>query len=150
MYKPACARDAPAGTQLLNFSESWRSAHLTVSDSSRTAQVHAYQQLQCAARYTGNLCGSCKRDERVSQTNSHQCKPCHFSRAASIAVFVLARLLDLSIVLLQIAVALRERQRRLQLAGRDVPQISESAPGAPTPAGDMNTSTACAARVSGA
>jgi hypothetical protein len=126
IYKPACTRNPAANSQLLKFSKSWAVSHITQSDSSTAATLQEYQELQCAARYTGNLCGSCKRSDRVSQANSHQCKPCQFGRAASIAVFVLARLLDLSIVLLQVVVALKERQRRLQLASQDVPQICES------------------------
>lgn len=45
-------------------------------------------------------------------------------------------------MLLQVAVALRERQRRLQLAGQDVPQITEAAPGDASAAGEQRDRSA--------
>jgi hypothetical protein len=74
--------------------------------------VAAYQQLQCAPGFTGNLCSNCERSSRVTQSLSHTCKACGVSRAGSIALFVLLRLFDLSVVLLSVFLVFKERQRR--------------------------------------
>jgi hypothetical protein len=74
--------------------------------------VEAYQELQCAPGYSGNLCSNCERSDRVTQTISHTCRSCGVSRAGSIVLFVLLRLFDLSVVLLSVFLVFKERQRR--------------------------------------
>jgi hypothetical protein len=74
--------------------------------------VEAYQELQCAPGYSGNLCSNCDRRDRVTQTVSHTCRSCGVSRAGSIVLFVLLRLFDLSVVLLSVFLVFKERHRR--------------------------------------
>jgi hypothetical protein len=74
--------------------------------------VEAYQELQCAPGYSGNLCSNCVRRDRVTQTISHTCRSCGVSRAGSIVLFVLLRLFDLSVVLLSVFLVFKERHRR--------------------------------------
>jgi hypothetical protein len=128
-YPAACSRSSNASAQLAAAAATTSPAQqqqqpgrnlLAVADAQQQQQqqqeqeaaVASYQQLQCAPGFTGNLCSNCERSSRVAQSLSHTCKACGVSRAGSIALFVLLRLFDLSVVLLSVFLVFKERQRR--------------------------------------
>jgi hypothetical protein len=122
----ACSRSSNASAQLAAAAATSPSQQqqqpgrnlLAVADAQQQQQqeqeaaVASYQQLQCAPGFTGHLCSNCERSSRVTQSLSHTCKACGVSRAGSIALFVLLRLFDLSVVLLSVFLVFKERQRR--------------------------------------
>jgi hypothetical protein len=121
----ACSRSPAAAAQLAAESAAYAAAAPSTAAAGQSQrgllqaagqggqqEAAAYQQLQCADGYTGNLCSNCDRSSRVTQTLSHSCKSCGVSRAGSIALFVLLRLFDLSVVLLSVFLVFKERQRR--------------------------------------
>ena len=118
----ACSRSPAASAQLAADAAAFGAPAATpaaaqrgllqAAEQQQAEGAAAYQQLQCAAGYTGNLCSNCDRSSRVTQTLSHTCKSCGVSRAGSIALFVLLRLFDLSVVLLSVFLVFKERHRR--------------------------------------
>jgi hypothetical protein len=107
---PACARNSTAAAELAAASAALAGGRrLLAADADELA---AYQQLQCAPGFTGNLCSNCARSSRVTQTLSHTCSSCVVSKAGSTALFILLRLFDLSVVLLSVFLVFKERQRR--------------------------------------
>jgi hypothetical protein len=107
---PACVRNSTAAAELAAASAALAGGRrLLAADADELA---AYQQLQCAPGFTGNLCSNCDRSSRVTQTLSHTCRSCGVSRAGSTVLFILLRLFDLSIVLLSVFLVFKERQRR--------------------------------------
>ena len=120
----ACSRSTAAAAQLAAQSATFAAAAPSTAAAGQSQrgllqaavqggqqEAAAYQQLQCADGYSGNLCSNCDRSSRVTQTLSHSCKSCGVSRAGSVALFVLLRLFDLSVVLLSVFLVFKERQR---------------------------------------
>jgi hypothetical protein len=115
----ACSRSPKAAAALAAASKAAAAAAAAAPQAASrglkaaaSEQVAAYQELQCAEGFTGNLCSNCERSSRVTQTYAHICRSCSVSRVGSIILFVLVRLFDLAVVLLSVFLVVKERQRR--------------------------------------
>jgi hypothetical protein len=115
------------------------------------AVVRQFQLQQCALGYTGHLCSSCEAASSgnvnsVNMSSAHfgshsevatsngslvryakigmSCTPCSYDRSKSVGLFIMVRLFDFSIIMMQVFFVLQERRRRKRHA--DVLQLQSA------------------------